>query len=106
MRLSYRRRSWPGTRSTRHTPAGATKQGCSALCSGSSRPTGAICVTSWVEGVAEAPVLGSRITPFGVLYEVTILIDGLIGATAPVAAIWIVEEDRPPRLVSTWVDIP
>ncbi len=59
-----------------------------------------------IEGVAEAPVLGTRITPFGVLYEVVVLVDGLNGATAPVAAIWIIEEDRPPRLVSTWVDIP
>ena len=59
-----------------------------------------------IEGVVEAPVLGTRITPFGVLYEVMVLVDGLNGATAPVAAIWIIEEDRPPRLVSTWVDIP
>ena len=59
-----------------------------------------------VEGVVEAPVLGTRITPFGVLYEVVVLVDGLNGATAPVAAIWIIEGDLPPRLVSTWVDIP
>ncbi len=59
-----------------------------------------------IEGVAEAPVLGTRITPFGVLYEVVVLVDGLNGATAPVAAIWIIEDDRPPRLVSVWVEIP
>jgi len=59
-----------------------------------------------VEGVVEAPVLGTRITPFGVLYEVVVLVDGLNGATAPVAAIWIIEGALPPRLVSTWVDIP
>lgn len=59
-----------------------------------------------IEGVVEAPVLGTRITPFGVLYEVTMLVDGLNGATAPVAAIWMVADDRPPRLVSTWVDLP
>jgi len=59
-----------------------------------------------VERVVEAPVLGTRITPFGVLYEVVVLVDGLNGATAPVAAIWIIEGDLPPRLVSTWVDIP
>jgi len=35
-----------------------------------------------------------------------VLVDGLNGATAPVAAIWIIEGDLPPRLVSTWVDIP
>ena len=59
-----------------------------------------------IEGVVEAPVLGTRVTPHGVLYEVMVLVDGLNGTTAPVAAIWIVEDDRPPRLVSTWVDIP
>lgn len=35
-----------------------------------------------------------------------VLVDGLNGATAPVAAIWIIENGQPPRLVSTWVDIP
>lgn len=59
-----------------------------------------------IDSVAEAPVLGTRVTPFGVLYETLALVDGLNGTTAPVAAIWIVEEDHPPRLVSTWVDIP
>lgn len=59
-----------------------------------------------IEGVVQALVLGTRITPFGVLYEVVVLVDGLNGATAPVAAIWLLEEDHPPRLVSTWVDIP
>ena len=57
-------------------------------------------------GVVNAPVRGTRITAFGVLYEVVVLVDGLNGATAPVATIWIVEGTRPPRLVSTWVDIP
>jgi hypothetical protein len=59
-----------------------------------------------IDSVTDAPVLGTRITPFGVLYETLALVDGLNGTTAPVAAIWIVEEDHPPRLVSTWVDIP
>jgi hypothetical protein len=59
-----------------------------------------------LEGLVEAPVLGTRVTPFGVLYEVVVLVDGLNGATAPVAAIWIVAGESPPRLVSTWVDIP
>ena len=44
-----------------------------------------------VEGVVEAPVRGTRVTPFGVLYDVVVLVDGLNGATAPVATIWIVE---------------
>jgi len=59
-----------------------------------------------IESLTEAPVLATRITPFGVLYETLVLVDGLNGTTAPVAAIWIVENDHPPRLVSTWVDIP
>lgn len=59
-----------------------------------------------IEGVAEAAVVGTRVTPFGVLYEVVVLVDGINGTTAPVAAIWIVEDQGPPRLVSTWVDIP
>ena len=59
-----------------------------------------------VDGIVAAPVNGTRVTPFGVLYEVVVLVDGLNGATAPVAAIWIIEGDEPPRLVSTWVDIP
>ncbi|CAN5492994.1 hypothetical protein BH20ACT18_BH20ACT18_07460 [soil metagenome] len=60
-----------------------------------------------VKDVVEAPALGTRITPFGVLYEAVVLVEGLNGARAPVAAIWIVEgENLAPRLVSTWVDIP
>lgn len=59
-----------------------------------------------LEGVVEAPVRATRITPFGVLYDVIVLVDGLNGATHSVATIWIIEPDRPPRLVSLWVDIP
>ena len=56
--------------------------------------------------VAGVPVRGTRMTPFGVMYEIVIPVDGLNGATQPVVTIWIVEADGPPRLVSTWVDIP
>jgi len=59
-----------------------------------------------LEGVVEAPVRGTRITPFGVLYDLVVMIDGLNGATSPVATVWLVVGDRAPRLVSTWVDIP
>jgi uncharacterized protein DUF6883 len=58
-----------------------------------------------LECVLAAPVTGTRITPFGALDEVVVLVDGLNGATMPVATIGIVEGDLPPRLVSTWVDI-
>lgn len=59
-----------------------------------------------LEAVVDAPVRGTRITPFGVIYDVVVQIDGLNGATHPVATIWLVEAQRPPRLVSLWVDIP
>lgn len=57
-------------------------------------------------GVVDAPVRGTRITPFGVLYEVVVLVHGLNGATCSVATVWLVGRDRPPRLVTCWVDIP
>ncbi len=94
-----------GTRACAPAPAGQSKRD----------PDSALGIeqTGWrylqdqlIEGIAEAPVLGTPITPFGVLYEVVVLVDGLNRMTAPVAAIWIIEGDRPPRLVSTWVDIP
>jgi hypothetical protein len=59
-----------------------------------------------LEALPEAEVRATRITPFGVAYEVVVMIDGLNGATHPVVTTWIVEGDRPPRLTSTWVDIP
>ena len=40
------------------------------------------------EGIVGAPVEGMRITPFGVLYEAVVLVDGLNGTTVPVATIW------------------
>jgi len=54
----------------------------------------------------EAAVRSTRITPFGVTYEVVAMVDGLNGATKPVVTTWIIEGDGPPRLTSTWVDIP
>lgn len=59
-----------------------------------------------LEGVVESPVRGTRVTPFGVLYDVVVLVDGLSGVTSSVATIWLIEGDNPPRLVSAWVDIP
>lgn len=46
----------------------------------------------------------AAIAGFG--YEAVVLVDGLNGATVPVATIWIIQGEQPPRLVSTWVDIP
>lgn len=51
-------------------------------------------------------VRGTRITPFGVAYEVVVVIDGLNGRTAPVVTTWMLEREAVPRLTSTWVDIP
>lgn len=59
-----------------------------------------------LDAINSAPVRGTRVTPFGVAYELLITIDGLNGATHPIVTTWIVEGDEPPRLTSTWVDIP
>lgn len=59
-----------------------------------------------LSSVVDAPVRSTRITPFGVTYEVVVTVGGLNGASLPVVTTWIVERDRPPRLTSTWVDIP
>lgn len=59
-----------------------------------------------LDAVQGAPVRATRITPFGVVYDVVLQIDGMNGATHPVATIWLVELQQPPRLVSLWVDIP
>jgi len=56
--------------------------------------------------VIGAPVRGTRVTPFGVTYEIVLSVDGLNGATQPAVTIWTVEAEDLPRLVSTWVDIP
>jgi hypothetical protein len=41
-----------------------------------------------------------------VAYEVVVDVDGLNGATLPVVITWISKGDPPPRVTSTWVDIP
>jgi hypothetical protein len=59
-----------------------------------------------LDRLAHAAVRSTRITPFGIAYEVVLEIDGLNGATVPVVTTWIISGDSPPRLTSTWVDIP
>lgn len=54
----------------------------------------------------DAAVRSTRISPFGVAYEVIVTVDGLNGASLPVVTTWIVEGGAPARLTSTWVDIP
>jgi hypothetical protein len=46
-------------------------------------------------------VRSTRITPFGVAYEVVVMIDGLNRRTASVVTTWTVAPDAPPRLTST-----
>jgi filamentous hemagglutinin len=59
-----------------------------------------------LQALPDAAVRATRITPFGTQYEVVVTIDGLNGATHPVVTTWIIEDQDPPRLTSTWVDIP
>jgi hypothetical protein len=59
-----------------------------------------------LDALRDAAVRSTRITPFGVAYEVVVTIDGLNGRSAPVVTTWIIERDGAPRLTSTWVDIP
>lgn len=59
-----------------------------------------------LEALPAAGVRSTRITAFGIAYEVVLMVDGLNGATAPVVTTWIVQGQSPPRLTSTWVDIP
>ena len=59
-----------------------------------------------LDSLADGIVRGTRVTPFGVAYEVVVIVDGLNGRTAPVVTTWMVERDAAPRLTSAWVDIP
>jgi hypothetical protein len=54
----------------------------------------------------EGEVRSTRITPFGIAYEVIVIIDGLNGRTVSVVTTWMVATNAAPRLTSTWVDIP
>jgi hypothetical protein len=62
-----------------------------------------------LEAVPTAPVSGIRTQgPYGYLYTVPILLEGLNGATHTVITAWIHHPaaDAPPRLISAYVDIP
>jgi len=54
----------------------------------------------------DGEVRSTHVTPFGIAYEVIVMIDGLNGRTAPVVTTWMVAAAAAPRLTSTWVDIP
>lgn len=87
-------------------PRGRHKRACFVRRSASDRGDWRYLHDQLVAAVVGAPVRATRITPFGVLYDVVVLIDGLTGSTYPVATVWLVEGDGAPRLVSTGVDIP
>jgi hypothetical protein len=93
-------------RSTPTIPEAGTRPESSPRPSALGSPTGNTLRDQILEGLVDADVRGTRITAYGVLYDVIVLVDGLNGATQPVATIWLVAGDHPPRLVSTWVDIP
>jgi len=60
-----------------------------------------------LDGVVRSPVVSlSSAHPFGTIYNVSMAIEGLNGATHPVITAWIVQGDGPPRLTSVYVDIP
>ena len=57
--------------------------------------------------LGDAPVTRIEPTPWGVRYEVVMMIDGLNGATMPVKTGWFIEAaDGAPRLTSEYVDVP
>lgn len=57
--------------------------------------------------LSEGEVRSTYVTPFGIAYEVIVMIDGLNGRTVPVVTTWMVSAAAAaPRLTSTWVDIP
>ena len=85
---------------------GGTKRGCSPQRWASHRATGGISTTRSSRSSPEAKVGSTHITPFGIVYEVIVMIDGLNGRTAAVVTTWIVANDATPRLTSAWVDIP
>lgn len=60
-----------------------------------------------LELVDGAPVVTlSAQHPFGTIYSVVLVIEGLNGASHQVMTGWIVEEDEPPRLTSAYVNVP
>jgi hypothetical protein len=60
-----------------------------------------------LERLTESPVTAVRPNaPYGLEYEVRIMIEGLNGETHPVITGWLVAEERPPRLLTAYVEVP
>ena len=60
-----------------------------------------------LEAVPSAAVATVRVISWGTLCEVPILVEGLNGETHEVTTVWIVErDDDPPKLVTTYVNVP
>jgi hypothetical protein len=56
--------------------------------------------------LSDGEVRSTYVTPFGIAYEMIVMIDGLSGRPVPVVTTWMVSAAAAPRLTSTWVDIP
>jgi hypothetical protein len=60
-----------------------------------------------LEHLSATPVTAIRPkSPHGLEYEVRLPIDGLNGETHTVVTGWLVAEDQPPRLLTTYVEVP
>ena len=60
-----------------------------------------------LERLTESPVTAVRPkAPYGIEYEVRIMIEGLNGETHPIITGWLVAEERPPRLLTAYVELP
>ena len=61
----------------------------------------------FLAAIPSATVATVRVTSFGTLYEVPMLIEGLNGETHEVTTAWFVaNDDDRPKLVSTYVNVP
>ncbi len=60
-----------------------------------------------LDRLGDSPVSGVRaVPPWGLQYEVVVMIDGLNGETHPVITAWIIEGDTGnPRLITLYVDV-
>lgn len=60
-----------------------------------------------LERLTESPVTAVRPkAPYGLEYEVRLMIEGLNGETHPVITGWLVAEGRAPRLLTAYVELP
>ncbi len=58
-----------------------------------------------LSGLKDAPVSAIEDSPYGRRCTVVMPIEGLNGARHEIVTAWLVEADRPPRLITTYVDL-